>query len=111
MHKSILITILLLTGFLNAQFAEVEVQIDTDRLKDAERQQVLGLEPAIQQFFRTSPWDQDISDLGIPLAVQMVFHATIIQGNETYYQVQAIFSNKLDQLYVAKDVQFTYAPG
>ena len=111
MQKAIITILVVLAGSLHAQFAEVAVGTDVERLKDRERQDLQGLEEAIQQFYISSPWEQDIDDLEMYLDVQLVFQSTLAIGNEVYYQAQVLFSNRQDQRYFIRDATFPYSPG
>ncbi|MBA7474615.1 hypothetical protein ES707_09969 [subsurface metagenome] len=111
MQKVLITVLVVLAGSLHAQFAEVTVQTDVQRLKDRERQDLQGLEEAIQQFYVSSPWEQDITDLEMYLDVQLVFLSTLDIGNEVYYQAQVLFSNRQDQRYFIRDATFPYSPG
>ncbi|UCD37135.1 MAG: DUF4835 family protein [Fidelibacterota bacterium] len=111
MMKNLSIILIILTGFLHAQFAEVTVQTEVQRLNDRERQELQGLEDAISQFFTSSPWEDEVADLEMFLDIQFVFQSTISIGNETYYQAQVVLSNRQDQRFFIKDANFPYSPG
>lgn len=111
MQKTLITLLIVLVGSLHAQFAEVTIQTDVQWLKDRERQDLQGLEEAIQQFYLSSPWEQEVADLEMYLDVQLVFQSTIDIGSETYYQAQVLISNRQDQRYFIKDVSFPYSPG
>ncbi len=111
MQKTLITILVVLAGSLYAQFTEVAVRTEVERLKDRERQDLQGLEEAIQQFYISSPWEQDIADLEMYLDVQLVFLSTLTIGNEVYYQAQVLFSNRQDQRYFIRDATFTYSPG
>ena len=111
MQKTLITILVVLAGSLSAQFTEVAVRTEVERLKDRERQDLQGLEEAIQQFYISSPWEQDIADLEMYLDVQLVFLSTLTIGNEVYYQAQVLFSNRQDQRYFIRDATFTYSPG
>ncbi len=111
MRKYLPIILALFTGTLSAQFAEVTVQMDVQRLKDRERQDLLGLEAAVRQFYLNSPWEEDISDLDMDLDLQLVFQSTVTIGNETYYQAQMAVSNRQDQRYSIRNAVFPYSVG
>lgn len=112
MQKTLITVLTVLVGSLYAQFAEVTVQkTDVQRLKDRERQDLQGLEEAIQQFYLSSPWEQEVADLEMYLDVQLVFQSTLAIGNEVYYQAQVLISNRQDQRYLVRDANFPYSPG
>lgn len=111
MLKTFSIVLVLLVGTLHAQFAEVTVQMDVQRLQERERQDLLGLEESIRQFYLRSPWEQDIADLEMFLDIQLVFQSTITIGNEVFYQAQVLITNRQDQRYLIKDAKFPFSPG
>ncbi len=94
MQKALITVLVVLAGSLYAQFTEVSVQTDVQRLNDRERQDLQGLEEAIQQFYISSPWEQDIADLEMYLDVQLVFQSTLDIGNEVYYQAFDILAGE-----------------
>ena len=107
-----LLTLLLVGATaLTAQFSDVTVRLDIERLKQSEQQNLQGLKGAIQQFYLSSPWEQNIDDLDMVLDMQVMFQSTILINNERHYQAQILFTNRLDQLYLEKAAKFPYSPG
>ena len=98
-------------GSLQGQFAQVQVELDLARLNEAGRQECENLDREIRNFFLHSPWDQGIRDLEIFLDIQLVFQTDISAGNERLYQAQALFTNRLDQQYFTRNVQFSGSRG
>jgi hypothetical protein len=107
---TLLLVFLSLTS-LKAQFIEVTVQIDVERLKQNEQQQIVGIEEAIQQFFISSEWGNDVNDLDIIADIHLAFLSTVIIANEENYQAQIMFTNRQDQRLFVKDAKFPYYPG
>ncbi len=101
----------LLTATLSAQFGEVSTTFDLRLMRESERQTLLPLKDEISQFFRTTSWDNDFSDLEIPLHIQIIFEGTASKGAETTYLAQMLISNGTDQRYFDKSMQFTYNAG
>ncbi len=111
---TIIRTILFLTSslsILSAQFADVKVSLDVQRLKERDRRITSELPDQIKLFFKSTPWDQEYSDLAIPLAIQLIFESVSDKGGEHLYSAQCLFSNGSDQRYFAKVIQFPYAAG
>ena len=110
-------TILLIYAFLTfvniivAQFASVDVTIDDRLLRSEERQEIINLNSDIKRFFINTTWDDNYSDLSIPLYVQIIFEGITEKGNESIYNCQALFSNGGDLRYFDKSVQFYYNSG
>lgn len=94
-----------------AQFGKVDVTFDDQLLKGHEKQTVLPLKQDIQRFFKHTTWDQEYSDLQIPLHIQIIFEGTSTKGAAKTYLAQALFTNGSDQRYFDKAVQFIYNGG
>ncbi len=109
--KSLALAVVTLVTLLPAQFLEVTVQLDVERLSERERQEIQGLKESIRQFYLHSPWDRDIDDLEMVLDLQLVFQSTVDIGNEIYFQAQVLFNNQQDQRYFVRDATFPYATG
>ena len=104
----ILLIFILLSGLSFAQFGNVDVSFDDRLLQDGDRQQLLPLKDEIKRFFQNTEWDEEYSDLEIPLHIQIIFEGTSSKGSEQVYLSQALFSNGIDQRYFDKSFQFTY---
>lgn len=105
-HNAIALLIFSTASF--AQFGTVNISFDTRLLSDGDRQQLLPLKDEIKRFFQNTEWDEEYSDLEIPLHVQIEFEGTASKGSEQLYLSQALFSNGIDQRYFDKSFQFTY---
>ena len=104
----ILIATTIISGFLFGQFGTVDVSFDDRLLRDSDRQQLLPLKDEIKRFFQNTEWDDDYSDLEIPLHIQIIFEGTSSKGSAQVYLSQALFSNGIDQRYFDKSFQFIY---
>ncbi|MFQ6615963.1 MAG: DUF4835 family protein [Fidelibacterota bacterium] len=96
---------------LTAQFGSVEVSLDVQRLKEGDRRITQEIPRQLQLFFSGTPWDEEYSDLQIPVFIQMVFESVSEKGGERVYSAQCLFSNRLDQRYLARVIQFPYSSG
>ena len=92
-------------------FASVDVTLDDRLLRSEEKQDVINLKNDIQRFFLSTTWDDNYSDLSIPIYVQIIFEGVTQKGNESIYNCQALFSNGGDLRYFDKSVQFYYNSG
>ena len=104
-------TVLLCLNVTIAQFASVDVTLDDRLLRSNERQEIVNLNSDIKRFFMNTTWDDNYSDLSIPLYVQIIFEGVTEKGNESIYNCQALFSNGGDLRYFDKSVQFYYNSG
>ena len=104
----ILLITILSSGVSFAQFGDVDVSFDDRLLRDGDRQELLSLKDEITRFFQNTEWDEEYSDLEIPLHIQIIFEGTSSKGSEQIYLSQALFSNGVDQRYFDKSFQFTY---
>ena len=103
--------LLIFVNIIVAQFAPVDVTIDDRLLRSEERQEIINLNSDIKRFFINTTWDDNYSDLSIPLYVQIIFEGITEKGNESIYNCQALFSNGGDLRYFDKSVQFYYNSG
>ena len=93
------------------QFASVEITLDDRLLRSEEKQEILNMKNDIKRFFLTTTWDDNYSDLEIPLYIQIIFEGVTEKGNESIYNCQVLFSNGGDLRYFDKSVQFYYNSG
>jgi len=108
--KQILISFLF-TCLTYGQFANVKVIFDAQLLKVYERQNVIPLQQDVIRFIETTRWNEEYSDLNIPLHIQFIFEGSAQKGAQETYLAQVLFSNGTDQRYFDKSVQFPYGQG
>ena len=106
-----LIPFILYLNVIFCQFASVDVTLDDRLLRSEEKQDVINMKNDIQRFFLSTTWDDNYSDLSIPIYVQIIFEGVTQKGNESIYNCQALFSNGGDLRYFDKSVQFYYNSG
>ena len=106
-----LIPFILYFNVVFCQFASVDVTLDDRLLRSEEKQDVINMKNDIQRFFLSTTWDDNYSDLSIPIYVQIIFEGLTQKGNESIYNCQALFSNGGDLRYFDKSVQFYYNSG
>ena len=94
-----------------AQFSSVDVTIDGRLLRSDEKQEIINLNSDIKRFYLNTTWDDNYSDLSIPLYIQIIFEGLTEKGNESIYNCQALFSNGGELRYFDKSVQFYYNSG
>ncbi len=106
-----LIPFILYFNMIFCQFASVDVTLDDRLLRSEEKQDVINMKNDIQRFFLSTTWDDNYSDLSIPIYIQIIFEGLTQKGNESIYNCQALFSNGGDLRYFDKSVQFYYNSG
>ena len=106
-----LIPFILYFNVVFCQFASVDVTLDDRLLRSEEKQDVINMKNDIQRFFLSTTWDDNYSDLSIPIYLQIIFEGVTQKGNESIYNCQALFSNGGDLRYFDKSVQFYYNSG
>ncbi len=106
-----LISFILYFNVIFCQFASVDVTLDDRLLRSEEKQDVINMKNDIQRFFLSTTWDDNYSDLSIPIYIQIIFEGVTQKGNESIYNCQALFSNGGDLRYFDKSVQFYYNSG
>ena len=102
--------ILIETG-LWSQFIEVSVKLDMRRLGEGDRQLFETLTEDIENYYLNTPFSADLDDLDMIIDLRLVLESVSHGGNQITINAQAIFSNKLDQYFYAKSIQFPYERG
>jgi len=106
-----LIPFILFFNVVFCQFSSVDVTLDDRLLRSEEKQDVINMKNDIQRFFLGTTWDDNYSDLSVPIYIQIIFEGVTEKGNESIYNCQALFSNGGDLRYFDKSVQFFYNSG
>ena len=106
-----LIPFILFFNMVFCQFSSVDVTLDDRLLRSEEKQEVINMKNDIQRFFLSTTWDDNYSDLSVPIYIQIIFEGLTEKGNESIYNCQALFSNGGDLRYFDKSVQFYYNSG
>ena len=106
-----LIPFILFFNIVFCQFSTVDVTLDDRLLRSEEKQDVINMKNDIQRFFLSTTWDDNYSDLSVPIYIQIIFEGVTEKGNESIYNCQALFSNGGDLRYFDKSVQFFYNSG
>ncbi len=101
----------LLNCLVYGQFGNVKVVFDNQLLKVYEQQNVFPLQQDIARFIASTRWDEEYSDLNIPLHIQFIFEGAAQKGAQETYLAQVLFSNGTDQRFFDKSVQFPYGQG
>ena len=110
--KKYIVFILLMTAsILFSQFIEVEVDVDLRRLSEGDRQLLHSLEDDIKEYFLNTEFFSDASDLELIINFRLVLESVLTSGSQTTINAQAITTNKLDQYFYAKGIQFPYYKG
>ena len=106
-----LTTCILIETGLWSQFVEVNVELDMRRLSEGDRQLFETLTEDIKNYYLNTPFAADLEDLDMIINLRLVLESVSRGGNQTTINSQAIFSNKLDQYFYAKSIQFPYEQG
>tara|TARA_A100001011_G_scaffold88766_2_gene93167 strand:+ start:1757 stop:2605 length:849 start_codon:yes stop_codon:yes gene_type:complete len=106
-----LISFIIFFNIVFCQFSSVNVTLDDRLLRSEEKQDVINMKNDIQRFFLSTTWDDNYSDLSVPIYIQIIFEGVTEKGNESIYNCQALFSNGGDLRYFDKSVQFFYNSG
>ena len=104
--------IFLLTGsFAWSQFVEVNAELDMRRLSEGDRQLFDTMIDDIENYYLNTQFSADVSDLEMVIDIRLVLESVSRGGSQATINAQAIFSNKLDQYFYAKGIQFPYEKG
>ena len=94
-----------------SQFVEINVDLDMRRISEGDRQLLNTLREDIEQYYLYTQFSPEVIDLGMVINIHLVLESVTHGGNQTTINAQAIFTNKLDQYFYAKGVQFPYSRG
>lgn len=84
------------------------MSFDDRLLKGNERQILFTLESELMRFYTNTNWDDEFSDLSIPLSIHIVFEGVTPKGAVQTVLAQALFTSGTDQRYYDSGVQFIY---
>ena len=102
---------LLIGSFSWSQFIEVNAELDLRRLSEGDRQLFTTLAEDIENYLLNTQFSADANDLELVIDIRLVLESVSQGGRGTSINAQAIFSNKLDQYFYAKGIQFPYSQG
>ena len=102
---------LLIGSFSWSQFIEVNAELDLRRLSEGDRQLFTTLAEDIENYLLNTQFSADANDLEVVIDIRLVLESVSRGGRGTSINAQAIFSNKLDQYFYAKGIQFPYSQG
>ena len=102
---------LLIGSFIWSQFIEVNAELDLRRLSEGDRQLFTTLAEDIENYLLNTQFSADANDLELVIDIRLVLESVSHGGRGTSINAQAIFSNKLDQYFYAKGIQFPYSQG
>ena len=102
---------LLIGSFSWSQFIEVNAELDLRRLSEGDRQLFTTLAEDIENYLLNTQFSANDNDLELVIDIRLVLESVSHGGRGTSINAQAIFSNKLDQYFYAKGIQFPYSRG
>jgi len=102
---------LLISSFSWTQFIEVNAELDLRRLSEGDRQLFTTLSEDIENYFLNTQFSATTNDLEMIVDIRLVLESVSQGGSQTIINAQAIFSNKMDQYFYAKGIQFPYFQG
>ena len=102
---------LLIGSYSWSQFIEVNAELDLRRLSEGDRQLFTTLAEDIENYLLNTQFSADANDLEVVIDIRLVLESVSRGGSQTSINAQAIFSNKLDQYFYAKGIQFPYSQG
>ncbi len=93
------------------QFVEANVDLDMRRLSEGDRQLFKTMTEDINNYFQHTQFSSDLGDGKMIIDIHLVLESVSRGGSQTTINAQAIISNRMDQYYYAKGVQFPYSSG
>ena len=115
LYKKILHPFLILqimcTTMIFGQFIEVNVDLDLRRLSEGDRQLFHSMTEDIKNYYINTQFSPEVTDLEMIIEFRLVLESVSRGGRQISINAQAILTNKLDQYYYAKGIQFPYSKG
>ena len=93
------------------QFIEVNVDLDMRRLSEGDRQLFNSIAEDMKQYYLNTLFSPEVDDLKMSIDFHLVLESVSQGGSQTTINAQAIFTNKRDQYFYAKGIQFPYSKG
>ena len=93
------------------QFVDVNFDLDLRRLSEGDRQFFNSMAVDMKEYYINTQFSSDVADLNIIIDFHLVLESVNQGGSQTTINAQAIITNKLDQYFYAKGVQFPYSKG
>ena len=110
LHLFILLKITLYT-ISWGQFIEVNIDLDMRRLSESDRQLLSVLEEDIEQYYLNTQFSPEVTDFKMSMDFRLIFESVSQGGSQTMINAQAIITNKKDQYFYARGLQFPYSKG
>ena len=106
-----LFTIMLLTSLIFPQFEEVNVIIDTRKVRENDRLIFESLGDDVSQYLTNNKFIDNAFDLEMSLGIHFIIESYSSSDNKKIVNAQMILTNQVDQHYYAKGVDFPYSKG
>tara|TARA_B110000438_G_C15805626_1_gene647164 strand:+ start:1357 stop:2208 length:852 start_codon:yes stop_codon:yes gene_type:complete len=103
--------IILISSLGYTQFVDLNAELDLRRLSEGDRQLFSNLEENIENYLLNTQFSAEANDLEIVINIRLIIESVSSTSSQTTISAQAIFSNKSDQYFYAKSVQFPYSKG
>jgi len=105
------IPIFLITINLFAQFTEVKISLNKDRLQKSINNELDHFETTIQNYILNSDYASDAMDIDFYIELLFVFEGMSEKGSQKIFNTQILATNGIDQQFFSKGVEFSYYPG
>lgn len=106
-----LFIIMILASIIFPQFEEVNVMIDTRQVRDNDRFVFESLGDDVSQYLTNNKFIDNAFDLEIFLDIHFIIESYSSSDNKKIVNAQMILTNRGDQHYYAKGVDFPYSKG
>mgnify|MGYP001239564023 CR=1 FL=1 len=94
-----------------AQFNDVNVKLDLRRINDGDRHLFDSFSQNIEKYYVNTQFSPEVDDFELEIEIHFVIENIMNANGETLISAQAIFTNKSDQYFYAKGVEFPYSKG
>ena len=93
---------------LRGQFSDINIDVELGRISESERQILTTLRYEINNYYLDNHYSEELEDLSINIDFLLIIESVSSSGNQFVINAQAFISNKSDQNYYAKGIQFPY---
>ena len=102
---------ILISSFVFGQFEEVNIKVDTRQVKENDKLVFESLSSDIVQYFTNNNFIDNSYELNLFIEIHLIIESYSYSNNNKIVNAQLVLTNKADQQFFAKGVDFPYSKG
>lgn len=110
-YIKILFLNILISSFVFGQFEEVKIKIDTRQIKENDKLVFESLASDIVQYYTNNNFIDNSYELNLFIEIHLIIESYSYSNNNKVVNAQLVLTNKADQQFFAKGVDFPYSKG